>query len=177
MNIQYGDVILVHGDDPLSKIIRALTGSYWSHTLLALEFGEFAQMGSIGFTTGRQSLNRPYAILRHKELMNPYSLKAQEYFFNMQGVVGKLKANPPMFDYFNLIGLGIKLIAQKMLSVSVLSQTTGPFVCSALIDYVYKQSGINLRPGKDPRDTTPANLADLAFGKEAVFKVIYSSQR
>lgn len=174
MPIQYGDIILVQGDDPLSKMIKSLTRSNWSHTLLAVGGGQFAQMGSLGFTIGPQSMNRPFAILRHKELMNPYSTKTRGYMNNMNQVIEQLRVRPPRFDFIKLIILGVKLLGQNM-QASVSSVHPEAFVCSGLVDYVYERAGLDLLPNKDPKNTTPANLAALAFGQDPVFTLVYSS--
>lgn len=175
MLIQYGDVILVHGDDPFSQLVQLVTQSYWTHTMLALEPGNFAQMGPHGFVYGRASLNRPYAVLRHKKLLDPNLPEARQILIRMHQAIQELKVNPPRFDYGNLFGLGVKLIGQRM-GIFITERRVGPFICSALIDYVYEKAGIDLRPDKDPRETIPANLAELAFGNDPVFKVIYDSR-
>jgi len=141
---------------------------------LAVGRGEFAQMGSLGFTVGPQSMNRPFAILRHRELTNPYSTKTRGYMNNMNKVIEQLTVRPPRFDFLKLITLGIKLLGQNM-QASVAAVQPGSFVCSGLVDYVYEQAGLDLLPNKDPKDTTPANLAELASGQDPVFVLVYSS--
>ena len=69
---QYGDVILIEGDGLLATLIKILTRSNWTHTMLAIENG-FAEMGPDGFTIRYQMINRPYAVLRHRDLLNPNS--------------------------------------------------------------------------------------------------------
>jgi hypothetical protein len=51
------------------------------------------------------------------------------------------------------------------------------FVCSALVDYIYQQAGLDLLPGRSVTDTTPANLEELAFGGQPVFQVVYDSRK
>jgi hypothetical protein len=131
-------------------------------------------MGSLGFTVGPQIMNRPYAVLRHKELMNPYSTKTRAYMRNMHNVIEQLRVRPPKFDFLKLIALGVKLLGQNM-QASVAAVHPGAFVCSGLVDYVYEQAGLDLLPNKDPKDTTPANLAELASGQDPVFVLVYSS--
>lgn len=176
MPVQFGDVVLVHGEEFLSNLIRVVTRSYWSHAMLALEGGWFAQMGQSGFTISRVPLNRPIAVLRHPSLLNPYTREAQQILNQIRATIDYLRKNPPQFDYYNLFRLGVKLIQEQM-AVSVAGKKMGPFVCSALVDYVYEQAGIDLQPDQDPRDTTPANLAELAFGDNPVFKVVYASKK
>lgn len=172
MEFRYGDVVLVHGDDLFSYFVQFLTRSYWTHTMFALENGQFAQMEGFGFEIRRVILNRPFAVLRHQALLNPYSIRAREIIIKMKEVVEQLRTNPPAFDYITIFRLGFRLIRERMMA-SIAGQKVKPFICSALIDYIYEQAGLDLLPGKDPRDTMPANLAELAFGENPVFKVIH----
>lgn len=175
MSFQYGDVILVHGNEPISYFIEFLTRSYWSHAMFALEDGSFAQMGPFGLLAKPDKLHLPYTVLRHRQLFYP-SPKSQEILKRMKQTVGELQTAAPRFDYITMFHLGIHLLRKRM-TASIAGEKGGPFTCSALVDYIYEQSGLDLRPDRDPADTTPANLEELASGDNPVFKVIYDSRQ
>jgi hypothetical protein len=176
MDFQLGDVVLLHGAEPLSYIIEYLTNSYWSHAMVALENGLFAEMGPLGLIEGKLEPGMPYLVLRHRDLLSPNTPRAQELLGKIRQVVDSLKSQRPRFDYASMLRLGVNLIRKKM-RASVLGEEIGSFVCSALIDFVYQQAGLDLLPGREAADTTPANLEELAFGDEPVFQVVYDSRQ
>ena len=93
----------------------------------------------------------------------------------MRNVIKRIEAAPPEFDYPKMFWLGLKLIKKRLIA-ALAKEEIGAFFCSALVDYVYEQSGIDLFPGRRPDDTTPANLEELASGENPVFVLVYSNK-
>lgn len=175
MLTQFGDVILIHGNNPISYLIQLITKSYWSHSALALDPGWVAEMGAFGFNIRPLTFDHPFVVLRHRDLMNPYTPYARKVLSRMRNVIKRIEASPPQFDYLEMFRLGLKLI-KKRLMAAITREEIGAFFCSALIDYVYEQSGIDLFPERQPDDTTPANLEELASGENPVFVLVYSNK-
>ncbi|NPV92934.1 MAG: hypothetical protein HPY50_19375 [Firmicutes bacterium] len=176
MSFQFGDVVLMHGNDPISYAIEYLTHSYWSHAMVALDEGTFAQMGPLGLIIEKKPPDMPHLVLRHRELLSPNSPRAREILGQMRQVVNDISSKRPLFDYASMLRLGVDLIRKRM-RASVSGEEMASFVCSALVDYIYLKSGLDLLPGRKVTDTTPANLEELAFGRQPVFQVVYDSRK
>ena len=185
MTFQYGDVILAHGDNILSEAIQNLTGSFYSHVAMCVDKGKVIEMLNDGFNyKSNNYINgaRAFMVIRHRHLYYSSYTEIQMLIVKMQNYVEYLRKNPPKYDYFEIIRQAVKLLKSKGqkffrdgedFSVSELMETGRRLICSALIDSVYENSGIDLFPGREPYSISPADIAKLAYGPNSVFIVIH----
>lgn len=186
MSFQYGDVILVHGDNILSETIQNLTDSFYSHTAMCVDEGKVIEMLRDGFKYRDNTYikgSRAFLVLRHRYLYYSSALEIQRVLVRMKTYVTSLQQNPPKYDYFELISQAGKLLAGKGKSLfrdnhdyfklNDLLDAGERLICSALIDSVYEHVGLDLFPGRPPFSTTPGDLASLATGSGATFIVVH----
>lgn len=184
---QYGDIILVHGDNIISEAIQHLTQSFFSHAALCADPGKVAEMTRFGFKYQDNHYldgSRPYVVLRHRWLF-PYNPARLRYLYRIKGVVETFRRNPPKYDYFEILNQALKLILSREgqlagkgdhhVLISLLIQASERLICSALIDSVYESAGIDLFPGRISRHTTPADLAFLAAGPRPALVEVFRS--
>lgn len=187
MYSQYGDIILVHGENFFSNIIQNLTGSKFSHAALCAETGKIAEMTRYGFQYQDNhylSNIRPFVVLRHKCLF-PGSNKRELFMRRMKNCIEKFCIEPPMYDFYELLNQALKLIliwgdaflrdGETFVSQNKLLAATERLICSALVDEVYEKSGLDLFPNKKTKHTTPADIAMLATVKNPSLLEVYRS--
>lgn len=184
MSYQYGDVILVHGENLFSEGIQSLTGSFYSHAAMCIDEGKIIQMMRGGLDIGNNTYisgSRAFIVLRHKYLYYSDVLKIKRVLTNMKAYVMKLQENPPKYDYFELVKQAVHLIKTKgksftrdnhTLILNSLLDAGDRLICSALIDSIYEHVGLDLFPKHPPFSTTPADLAYLASGNDPTFLVV-----
>lgn len=187
MFCQYGDIILVHGDNIISEAIQNLTHSFFSHAVLCTDQGKIAEMTRHGFRhwdnhylTGP----RPFIVLRHRILF-PQNPKAHYYIKSIKNCVGNYLKNPPKYDYFEVLNQAIKLIISRgedlvrdgetYIPFNVLLLASERLICSAMVDSVYEAAGIDLFPNRESKHTTPADLASLSTGIRPTLLEVYRS--
>ncbi len=187
MFFQYGDIILVHGDNLISEAIQDLTRSFFSHAALCTDPGKIAEMTRYGFRYWDNhyvSGSRPYVILRHRRLFPPSPVRL--YYLNrMRGCIETFRKQPPKYDYFEILCQALKLILSKgshparggdqFVSINLLMAISEKLICSALVDSVYERSGIDLFPGRASKHTTPADISSLSTGDNPALLVIYKN--
>lgn len=184
---QYGDIILVHGDNIISEAIQHLTQSFFSHAALCTEPGKVAEMTRFGFKYQDNHYlggSRPYVVLRHRWLF-PYKPVRLKYLYRLKAVIESFRRNPPKYDYFEILNQALKLILSReeqlarigdpYVPISLLIQVSERLVCSALVDTVYESAGIDLFPGRVSKHTTPADLAFLAAGPRPALVEVFRS--
>jgi len=184
---QHGDIILVHGDNLLSEAIEYLTRSYFSHSALCAEPGKIVEMTVYGFQYRDNyyiSDTRPYIVLRHKSFF-PQNYMYPLYIKRIRLSIEKFKKNPPRYDYWEILSQALKIIfsrnkllkneGESFISLNILLAVSEKLICSALIDSIYEEAGIDLFPKRIPKHTTPADIASLATGKKPKLLVIYKS--
>lgn len=185
MSFQYGDVILVHGDNILSEMIQGLTDSFYSHAAMCVDPGKIVEMMKDGLHyTDNIYYNgsKAFIVLRHKYMYYSPPYTTKRIIAKMKAYITMLQHNPPKYDYFELIKQASKLIAAKgkdlfrenerYYSLNDLLDAGERLICSALIDLVYEHVGLDLFPGRPPFSTTPADLASLASGGNPAFIVV-----
>ncbi len=188
MKLQYGDIILVHGDNLVSEAIQHLTQSFFSHAALCTEPGKIAEMNSFGFRYHDNhylSGSRPFAVFRHRLLLPP---NPGRFFYldRIRRAVEEYRRNPPKYDYFEILNQALKLILAReenpsvadgdsQVPVSLLILVSERLICSALVDAVYEAAGIDLFPGRAARHTTPADIASLAAGDDPPLLEVFRS--
>ncbi|MFZ5647716.1 MAG: hypothetical protein ACOY30_08890 [Bacillota bacterium] len=128
--------------------------------------------------------SRPFIVLRHR-LLFPGKPKANYYIAKMVNCIEGLIKNPPKYDYFEIMNQALKLILYReeqlvmngdnYISFNLLLSVSEKLICSALIDTVYEEAGIDLFPGRVPRHTTPADIYMLSEQRPAPLLVIYRS--
>lgn len=183
---QYGDIILVHGDNLLSDAIQTLTDSFYSHAALVVEDNHIVEMNRYGFGRYRNHYlegHKAFVILRHKILLNRTHPQAVEALTAMRKRVSEMKEKPPQYDFFEIIsqasqlllkkGIGIFRDGENYFTLNVLLDASEKLICSALVDQVYEYAGIDLFPGKSHRGITPADLMSLTGGSDPQLLVIY----
>ncbi|MFZ5645167.1 MAG: hypothetical protein ACOY46_16450 [Bacillota bacterium] len=186
---QYGDIILVHGENLISKMIQNISHSFFSHAVLCTNPGKIAEMNRFGFQHWDNhyiSGTRPFVVLRHRFLF-PGNIKAPYYINKMRNCIEGFTNNPPKYDYFEIMNLAIKLILSRdehflrgeepYISYNLLLLTSERLICSAMVDTVYLEAGIDLFPGRESKATTPADLAALAYGKNPVLFEVYRTPK
>lgn len=183
---QYGDIMLVHGDNLLSKTIQELTHSFFSHAAICTKTGKIAEMNRFGFQHyDNHYINgsRPFVVYRHR-LLWPGSFKTPYYIGRMKVCIQDFINYPPAYDFFKILNLALKFIltredlfrdGEPHIPVSLLMAAGERLICSALVDTVYYQAGIDLFPDRGSRDITPAELASLAGGKNPQLYEVYKS--
>lgn len=182
---QYGDIILVHGDNLISGIIQNLTNSFFAHAALCAEFGKVAEMTRFGFAYhDNQYLSgtRPLVVLRHF-LLFPGNQRAPYHLRLIRDCIENYRKNPPRYDYFEILGQALKLVlsrgdqpsgdGEEYISTKLLLAASERLICSALVDSVYEAAGIDLFPGRKSRHTTPADIASLASGPNPTLIEVY----
>lgn len=188
MKIQYGDILLVHGDNLISQTIQHLTNSYYSHAAICADPGQIAEMTRWGFEVHQNhylSGSRPYIILRHRWLFTQ-NIRKLYYLNMMKYCIEKFRRTPPKYDFFEILNQAVKLILNREESlqkewedgipVNVLMAVGERLICSALIDQVYESAGIDLFPGRVSKHTTPADIASLSSGNNPVLLAVYKSK-
>lgn len=184
---QYGDIMLVHGDNLLSEAIQGLTHSFFSHAVICTEPGKIAEMTRFGFQyRDNHYLDgiRPYIVLRHR-LLFPGSIKACSYIVKMKSCISGFIKNPPRYDFFEILKQALTLLVHRgdrmvingddYISFNMLLLAGERLICSALVDTVYESAGIDLFPGRLPRHTTPADIYNLSQQNPAPLVEIYRS--
>lgn len=184
---QYGDIILVHGDNLLSQTIQGLTHSFFSHAVLCTDPGKIAEMNRFGFQHYENHIasgSRPFVVLRHR-LLFPGNFKAPYYISKMKLCIQDFISNPPKYDFFKILDLAIKMIltredmyfrnGEPYIPFNVLMAATEKLICSSMVDSVYFKAGIDLFPGAGSRDIIPADLAYLAYGENPVLFEVHRS--
>lgn len=187
MLFQYGDIILVHGENLVSEAIQNMTHSFFSHAALCAEQGIIAEMTRYGFKYHDNhylSGSRPYVVLRHRWLA-PQTHRKSFYINKIKECIEKFRKAPPKYDYFEILSQALKLAltrdtllnrnGEAYISVNLLLLAGERLICSALIDTVYDLAGIDLFPGRKSRHTTPAELASLSTGDSPVLLEVYRS--
>lgn len=187
MHFQYGDIILVHGDNLISEAIQNLTQSFFSHAALCTEHGKIAEMTRYGFRYWDNhylSGTRQYVVLRHRWLM-PMSPRRFHYINRIKNRIERYRKSPPKYDYFEILGQAMKLIlsredipirgGEKYVPVNLLFMVSERLICSALVDAVYESAGIDLFPDRLSKHTTPADIASLSAGYNPVLLEVFKS--
>lgn len=187
MYYQYGDIILVHGDNLISEAIQNLTHSFFSHAALCTEPGKIAEMTRYGFQyldNHYLSGSRQYVVLRHRWLMPPSTRRY--YFINrIKGCIERYRQKPPRYDYFEILSQALKIIlsrgeqltraGEQYISINLLLMVSERLICSALVDTVYEMAGIDLFPNRVSKHTTPADIASLTEGANPILLEIYKT--
>ncbi|MGQ9557727.1 MAG: hypothetical protein ACUVTU_07210 [Desulfurispora sp.] len=185
MSYLYGDIILIHGDNAIAGAIKNLTDSFFSHAALCTEKNMVAEMLHDGFKyhsnrywRGQQA----YIVLRHKQLIYSPPPAAYAIRQKMRQVIEQYRQHPPRYDYFEILRLAVKLLKEKgqqmfrggqyYFTEKELLEIGQRLICSAMVDTVYEKAGIDLFPGRIPRDVTPADLASLAREPGNVLEII-----
>lgn len=184
---QYGDIILVHGDNIISEAIQNLTHSFFSHAVLCTEPGKIAEMTRYGFRHWDNYYltdPRPFIVLRHRILF-PENPRAHYYIKNIKNCINNYIKNPPKYDYFEVLNQAIKLILSRgedlvrdgetYIPFSVLLLASERLICSAMVDSVYEAAGIELFPNRVSKHTTPADIASLSTGKKPALLEVFRS--
>lgn len=184
---QYGDIILVHGDNLLSEAIQNLTQSFFSHAALYTEPGKIAEMTRLGFQYRDNHYlggARPYIVMRHR-LLFPDNPKALHYIAKIKNCISFFIKNPPRYNYFEILNQALSLLVHRngqlvingdnYVSLNMLISASERLICSALIDTVYEWAGIDLFPGRIPRHTTPADIYNLSRQNPPTLLKVYSS--
>lgn len=184
---QYGDIMLVHGDNLLSEAIQNLTQSFFSHAVLCTKPGKIAEMTRFGFQyRDNHYLDgiRPYIVLRHR-LLFPGSHKAHSYVAKMESCISGFIKDPPRYDFFEILNQALALLVHRRdrliingddyISFNMLLSAGERLICSALVDTVYEAAGIDLFPGRVPRHTTPADIYNLSLQNPSPLVEIYRS--
>jgi hypothetical protein len=182
---QYGDVILVHGDNIYSGTIQNLTGSFFAHAAMCVEQGKVIEMLYDGFhyhENGYIGGSRAFMVIRNKYLYFSPPVVVQNTTARMKKYVDLLRQNPPKYDYFEIIRQAVLLLKKKgqhllrnsedYYSLRELMETGRRLICSALIDSVYENAGLDLFPDREPYSTTPADIAALASLTNPTFVVV-----
>ncbi|MCL5058503.1 MAG: hypothetical protein M1130_11070 [Actinobacteria bacterium] len=182
---QYGDILLVHGDNLLSQTIQGLTHSFFSHAAICTEPGKIAEMNRFGFQHyDNHYLNgpRPFAVFRHR-LLWPGNFKTPYHIGKMKVCIQNFINYPPAYDFFKILDLAMKLLltredilfrdGEPHIPFNLLMAAGERLICSAMVDTVYYQADIDLFPGRGSRDITPAELASLAYGKNPELFEVY----
>jgi len=187
MMFQYGDIILVHGDNLVSEAIQHLTQCFFSHAALCTEPGKIAEMTRFGFKYRDNhylSGSRPYVVLRHQWL---FQQNPRKFYFlkKIKNTIEKFRKNPPKYDYFEILMQALKLIlsreehltknGERYVSIGLLMAVSERLICSALVDTVYELAGIDLFPNRVSKHTTPADIASLATAGNQVLLEVYRS--
>lgn len=185
MIFQYGDVILVHGDNIYSGAIQNFTGSFFAHAAMCVEEGKIIEMLYDGFHYKENSYlggSRAFMVIRHKYLYCSPPSVIQNIIVRMKNNVAILQQNPPKYDYFEIIRQAVKLLKKKgqhifrdgedYYNLRELMETGRRLICSALIDSVYESSGLDMFPDREPYSTTPADISALTVGSNPTFFVI-----
>lgn len=187
MSYQYGDIMLVHGDNLFSETIQNMTHSFFSHAALCTDPGKIAEMTRYGFQYQDNhylSGSRPYAVLRHRLLL-PQSPGRARYMAVIKNCIDNFRRTPPQYDYFEILNQAIKIIfsrgdtltrdGETYISANLLMAAGERLICSALVDAVYASAGIDLFPGQPSRHIVPADLARLASGEKPALSVVFKS--
>lgn len=186
---QYGDIILVHGENLISKTIQSLTDSFFAHAALCTEPGKIAEMDRFGFQhrdNHYTSGPRPFVVLRHRFLI-PGNIKAPYYISKMRSCIEGFTKNPPKYDYFQILNIAIKLILSRdehfmrgdepYIPYNLLLLASERLICSAMVDTVFFEAGIDLFPGRESKAITPADIASLAYGINPVLFEVYRTPK
>ncbi|MHB8156535.1 MAG: hypothetical protein ACYDEQ_03985, partial [Desulfocucumaceae bacterium] len=110
---------------------------------------------------------------------------AHYYIGKMRKCIEDFIKNPPIYDYFEILNLAIKLIVaqgdlyfrhgEQYIPYHLLIAASERLICSALIDRVYYEAGIDLFPNRVSKHITPAEIASLADEKNQVLYMVYKN--
>lgn len=147
-----GDVILVHGNHVVSKIIRIITQSYWNHAVMYIGKNQVIQSdkGGVVLTLLAEFTKKDIAIYRHKKA------NAEKIKKVLQRVMKKKGSG---YDISGLIQLGLLLFAGMRGNIRQIG-VKNQYICSELVADAYQYAGIPLT--KYPPDLTSPSDIDIS---------------
>ncbi len=145
-----GDVINVHGDSLISKIIRVITQSYWNHSVMYIGDGKIigANARYVEIEDLNKYKNHEIRIYRHK-----YAKKADldKIVAMAMGYEGR------KYDYWQLLYLGWLFITGKRGNAREIG-SKNRFICSELVAKPYYTFGYPVIKKYDYTQISPADF-------------------
>ena len=150
MFMKTGDILLFFGgDDLIDREIDHYEKSVFTHAAIAINKTEIVEAWWEGVRTATLDGRGPYAIFETITPLNPIQQTGIEMY--ARGCVGKRYNYPGIFGFLVREWFGLK--HNPFGSIHSLW-------CSQLVFDVYRVIGLNLLPGLDEEDITPADLAN-----------------
>lgn len=149
-NLHPADIILVHGDSYISKIIQIVNKSHWNHAIMYVGDGKFMESDWNGVVEGdlEKLATRDIRILRHKHI----PINDAAYIAEMT-----TKFEGQDYDFYGLIELGlIWMFGKRGTARDVGSKNK--FICSELCALPYQTMGYNIIDGIDYDEISPSDF-------------------
>jgi len=139
--MQVGDIILVSGQSIVSKLIRKIVGSKWTHAAIYVGNGTIIEIDWNSKTELVKNYypesDFEYVILRAKRPLEFWQRKKI-----IQTAI-KFDRSGSRYDWFVLFGL---LLKRKYPRIPYNLNSENDYICTELIDKIYQEAGIRLFP-------------------------------
>jgi len=144
------DIILVHGDSLISKIIQTVNKSHWNHAIMYLGYNKFIESDWNGVVEGNleKLVTRDIEVLRHKNLPIDEALYITELTKQFKG---------KDYDFYGLIELGLIWMFGNRGSPRDIG-SKNKFICSELCALPYQSMGYNIIDGVDYDAIAPSDF-------------------
>ena len=149
-NLQPADIILVHGDSYISKIIQTISKSHWNHAIMYLGNEKFIESDWNGVVIGdlEKLTARDIRILRYKNLPINEAINIATYTKQFEG---------KKYDFWGLAELGLMYIIGKR-GISRDIGSKNKFICSELVSLPYQIFGYTIIDKLDYDEITPGDF-------------------
>lgn len=155
MILEEGDILISKRSGPISKLIKILTNSDYSHAALYIGNNCFVESdwGGVHVSHISKYYDTPYDIYKPKKITHEQQKIVTEW---SKGQIGK------GYDLLGILGIAVTITG---LTKTNLFDNKRRFWCSELVQDAYMNAGINLVDDKNSVLVSPGDLAksDLLY--------------
>lgn len=157
--IKTGDVLLVKGNGVISKLIKLVTRSKYSHVSLAISDTYVIEIDWKYRLQIRPIEYKSFDVYRlNRDLTNEDLFKMLDYAYSLIGT---------KYDFSKIVSLFFEMIFGKR--GKMLFNNPSKYICSDIVDLAYQQIGIDLVEKYGEQDVTPDDIS-----KSKQLRFIYS---
>lgn len=157
MKLQTGDILLHRGQRWISKIIRWITGSPYTHVAIVYDSNRVLEIDinkELSFYPIDPRLR--YEVYRHREGLSKKKKKM------MREKMMERKNEIHGYDWLKLFSLGLSKVLKKPFFLDMHNYV----ICSEIVDIIYRDIGLNLVPSAMIGHISPDDIARSPYLKE-----------
>lgn len=151
--IKTGDIILVNGTSIVSRIIKFITKSKYSHVALAISDSHVVEIDWKYRVQVRTIQHKHFDVYRlNRDLTTEEIFMLLNYSYSLIGL---------KYDFLKIFSLLIEIIFKKR--GKRLFNNPKKLICSDIVDSGYKRIGVDLVSNFNEQDTTPDDISKSNF--------------
>lgn len=151
--LKAGDIILIHSNGFLNKLVQIITKSYWGHSAIYIGNDKYMEIDETGVHI--QDLRRlsglEVSVYRHRVINSGIARIIVEDI--------KIQTKGKGYDFLAILQLLVLMVFKRRKSNNQQVGTKNRFICTEIISNSYKRMGLKIADGLDYDEIIPNDFS------------------